>query len=118
VTTTIPELGQLVLVRNRAFVVLEVQKQGLPTSAPGANHANHLVKLSSVEDDGLGEEADVIWELVPGATVQDRLLALNHQCYAEEVEAGLHDKKKSGGAKARRNKSGPPAGQCTLFDCV
>ena len=25
-------------------------------------------------------------------TVLDRLLALNHQCYAEEVKAGLHDK--------------------------
>ena len=68
----VPEVGQLVLVRKRAFVVLEVQKQGLPTSAPGVNHATHLVKLSSVEDDGLGEEAEVIWELEPGATVQER----------------------------------------------
>lgn len=68
----VPEVGQLVLVRKRAFVVLEVQKQGLPDSAPGVNHATHLVKLSSVEDDGLGEEAEVIWELEPGASVQER----------------------------------------------
>lgn len=35
-------------------------------------------------------------------TVLDRLLALNHQRYAEEVAAGLHDKKKSKGAKGKR----------------
>src|ERR1041384_2385085 len=35
-------------------------------------------------------------------TVLDRLLALNHQRYAEEVKAGLHEKKK---AKTQRTKS-------------
>ena len=37
-------------------------------------------------------------------TVLDRLLALNHQRYAEEVKAGLHDKgaKKTTGAKRGR----------------
>jgi hypothetical protein len=30
-------------------------------------------------------------------TVLNRLLALNHQRYEEEVKAGLHDKKKSKG---------------------
>ena len=35
-------------------------------------------------------------------TVLDRLLALNHQRYGEEVAAGLHDKKKS---KAKTPKS-------------
>lgn len=28
---------------------------------------NHLISLSSVEDEGLGEELNVIWELEPGA---------------------------------------------------
>jgi len=28
----------------------------------------HLVSLSSVEDDGLGEELQVVWELEPGAS--------------------------------------------------
>lgn len=40
-------------------------------------------------------------------TVLDRLLALNHQRYAEEVKAGLHDKKKS---KVRSLKSKVPTG--------
>ena len=34
-------------------------------------------------------------------TVLDRLLALNHQRYAEEVKAGLHDKKKPKAKKAK-----------------
>jgi hypothetical protein len=37
-------------------------------------------------------------------TVLDRLLALNNQRYAEEVAAGLHDKKRS--AKSRRRSPG------------
>ena len=39
-------------------------------------------------------------------TVLDRLLALNHQRYAEEVAAGLHDSGKK--AKKLRNKLQPP----------
>jgi hypothetical protein len=35
-------------------------------------------------------------------TVLDRLLALNHQRYEEEVKAGLHDKKKSQASRARK----------------
>ncbi|MCG3197798.1 MAG: hypothetical protein GHCLOJNM_02289 [bacterium] len=39
--------------------------------------------------------------------VLDRLLALNHERYAEEVRLGLHDKKaKKGGAKGGRKKAG------------
>jgi hypothetical protein len=59
---TIPEIGQLAIVRKRPFVVTEI----IP-SAPGlggdATRSSHLIKLSSVEDDGLGEELQVIWEL-------------------------------------------------------
>ena len=32
----------------------------------------HLIKLSSVEDDGLGEELNVIWELEPGTQVHEK----------------------------------------------
>jgi hypothetical protein len=68
---TIPEIGQLAIVRKRPFVVTEI----IP-SAPGlsgeATKANHLIKLSSVEDDGLGEELQVIWELEPGTTVHEK----------------------------------------------
>lgn len=38
-------------------------------------------------------------------TVLDRLLALNHQRYEEEVKAGLHDKKKPKAPKSPRTKS-------------
>ena len=44
--------------------------------------------------------------------VLDRLLALNHQRYAEEVAAGLHDKKAkkaAGASRGRKKKSAPPS---------
>jgi superfamily II DNA or RNA helicase len=66
-----PEAGQLVLVRKRPFVVTEM----LPSAsglAPNGIGASHLVKLSSVEDDGMGEELQVIWEIEPGTTVHER----------------------------------------------
>ena len=43
-------------------------------------------------------------------TVLDRLLALNHQRYAEEVKAGLHDKGAKKGKKSK-TKSGNDAPQ-------
>src|SRR5262249_25467672 len=66
-----PEQGQLVNVRQRQYVVTEVAKSTLPTSPlrSSDNGAQHLVSLSSVEDDALGEELQVIWELEPGAQV-------------------------------------------------
>lgn len=66
-----PDIGQLVVARKRPFVVTEI----IP-SAPGLGGdkgvTNHLVKLSSVEDDGLGEELQVIWELEPGTKVHEK----------------------------------------------
>ena len=47
-------------------------------------------------------------------TVLDRLLALNHQRYAEEVAAGLHDKKKSK-AKSPKTKATGSAAQGELI---
>lgn len=68
---SIPEIGQLAIVRKRPFVVTEI----IP-SAPGlgsdATKSTNLVKLSSVEDDGLGEELQVIWELEPGTAVHEK----------------------------------------------
>lgn len=67
----VPEVGQLAIVRKRPYVVTEV----IP-SAPGlrdsALSTNHLIKLSSVEDDGLGEELQVIWELEPGTQIHEK----------------------------------------------
>jgi superfamily II DNA or RNA helicase len=75
---TIPSPGQLVAVRRRRYVVADV-KQGLlaePLHRPGSlnrpDSAQHLVALSSVEDDALGEELQVIWEIEPGATIIEK----------------------------------------------
>jgi hypothetical protein len=50
-------------------------------------------------------------------TVLDRLLALNHQCYEEEVKAGLHDKKKAKAKKVKSKVSGgvaPPQAELAV----
>jgi hypothetical protein len=46
-------------------------------------------------------------------TVLDRLLQLNHQRYAEEVAAGLHDKGKKANGQGRQKAStaSPPQGE-------
>ncbi len=43
------------------------------SSFPGNGHGQHLVTLTSVEDDALGEELQVIWELEPGARVIEKV---------------------------------------------
>lgn len=71
----VPEPGQLVTVRQRHFVVLDVQKStlGSPSLQTFPAKLQHIVTLSSVEDDGLGDEIKVIWELEPGAHVYDKV---------------------------------------------
>jgi SNF2 family DNA or RNA helicase len=67
-----PEVGQLVVVRKRPFVVTEI----VPSAVSLGNVSGggpHLLRLSSVEDDGLGEELRVFWELEPGTSVQENL---------------------------------------------
>jgi SNF2 family DNA or RNA helicase len=75
VATSPPEQGQLVNVRQRHYIVTEVAKSTLPASPlrPSEDAAQHLVSLSSVEDDALGEELQVIWELEPGAEVIEKV---------------------------------------------
>src|SRR5947209_2669864 len=70
-----PEQGQLVQVRSRRWVVNEVKPSGLPAPAmrlPVARR-QHLLTLASVEDDGLGEELQVVWEVEPGAKVIEKV---------------------------------------------
>ncbi|MCW2314883.1 hypothetical protein M2322_000403 [Rhodoblastus acidophilus] len=65
-----PDVGQLVIVRRRPFVVAEIT-----AAAPGVakdRTTHHLIKLSSVEDDGLGEQLEVVWELEPGTAVHEK----------------------------------------------
>src|SRR5437868_562996 len=65
----IPELGQLVLLRDRHWVVGDIARSGLPADgSAGEAEPQHLLTLSSVEDDGLGEALEA------GLVVQELLL--------------------------------------------
>lgn len=70
----VPEIGQLVEVRKRQFVVADVYRSSLAPNPhdPSPPPPQHLVTLTSVEDDALGEEIQVIWEIEPGARVLER----------------------------------------------
>jgi hypothetical protein len=73
--------GQIVDVRNRRFVVTEVSRANqnsdvLPdalVTSSSKGRLDHWVTLSSLEDDALGEELQVIWELEPGARAYDKI---------------------------------------------
>lgn len=60
----VPELGQLVEVRRRQWVVNDIQGSNVKS-----NSSQHLVTLASLDEDALGEELQVIWQLEPGARV-------------------------------------------------
>jgi hypothetical protein len=69
-----PEQGQLAEVRQRRYIVTDVRRSTLPVPASGvAAKAQHLVSLISIDDEGLGEELQVIWELEPGAKVHEKM---------------------------------------------
>src|SRR5919197_2153550 len=71
---SLPEQGQLVQVRERRWVVAEIEADELrgdplePAAEP-----QHLVTLRSVEDDAEPDESlQVVWEIEPGARVFER----------------------------------------------
>src|SRR5947209_61268 len=70
----VPEQGQLVEVRRRQWVVAEVLRSGLPPDGRNgaAQRAQHLISLTSIEDDALGEQLQVVWEIEPGARILER----------------------------------------------
>ena len=72
---TIPEQGQIVTVRQRRYVVVDVQPSTLPPQPLAVNQAagQHLLTLNSIEDDGLGETLQVIWELEPGTSIEEKV---------------------------------------------
>jgi superfamily II DNA or RNA helicase len=70
-----PEPSQIVSLRNRSYVVQDVKAcdpGGPAGSLPSQTAPWHHVTLSSVEDDGHGEELEVVWELEAGASVKER----------------------------------------------
>lgn len=65
----------MVSVRSRNWMVTDVAASTLPPDRlrAGVEAPQHLLTLSSVEDDGLGEELNVVWELEPGARVIEKV---------------------------------------------
>ncbi len=72
-STVLPATGQLVRVRGRHWVVTDVAATALPYDVLSANagEGQTMVTLSSVEDDGLGEELRILWELEAGRRMLD-----------------------------------------------
>lgn len=70
----IPEIGQIVTVRQRRYVVSDIQQSAIPLEALSINGDNsqHLISLSSIEDDALGETLQVIWEIEPDARINEK----------------------------------------------
>lgn len=64
----VPEVGQLVTVRGANWAVAEVQQQGLGRSSAddAISQLQHAVTLQSVEEDRLGHELCVVWEIELG----------------------------------------------------
>jgi ERCC4-related helicase len=76
--TSVPEQGQIVTVRQRRYVVTDILPSALPSSPLSSQTGSqaapqHLVTLTSIEDDALGESLQVVWELEPGARVSERV---------------------------------------------
>src|SRR6266478_5051954 len=73
-TISHPELGQLVEVRRRQWIVNDVHSSALTGARCGVvqPRAQHLVTVSSIDEDALGEELQVIWELEPGARILEK----------------------------------------------
>ncbi len=67
----VPEPGQVVKVRGSTWAVAAVRQQGLPRSPAdeGAAVCTHVVSLQSLDEDRLGQELAVVWELEVGHTV-------------------------------------------------
>lgn len=61
---SIPEAGQLVEARRRQWIVSDVESSTLSNAVN--TKPQHLIKLSSVDEDALGEELNIIWEIEPG----------------------------------------------------
>lgn len=65
----------MVSIRSRNWMVTDVSTSTLPPDRMqhGLESPQHLLTLASVEDDALGEELNVIWELEPGAGVVEKV---------------------------------------------
>lgn len=83
----VPEIGQIVTVRGANWAVVDVQQQGLGRSAADDATAQlqHAVTLQSVQEDRLGHELRVVWELEQGRS------ALAQRGLPEVIDADKFD---------------------------
>ncbi len=73
-SASVPQQGQIVIIRQRRYVVTDVLPSTLPPPHVGdLASPQHLVTLSSIEDDATAESAQVIWEIEPGALTIERM---------------------------------------------
>jgi len=72
----IPEQGQIVTVRQRRYIVVDVLSSTLPIqplSTQSYREGHHLLTLNCIEDDALGETIQVFWELEPGTNIEEKI---------------------------------------------
>lgn len=72
----LPEQGQIVTVRQRRYVVVDVETNTLPTqplSVEQNKEGQNLLTLNCIEDDALGESIQVFWELEPGTNIEEKI---------------------------------------------
>ncbi|WP_077702785.1 DISARM system SNF2-like helicase DrmD [Virgibacillus dokdonensis] len=83
---SVPKPGQLVEVRRRQWVVTQVQGSLLEPSKE-----QHLVTLTSIDEDSHDEELQVIWQLEPGAQIIEKAGLPNISGWdtSEQIEAFL-----------------------------
>lgn len=99
--SAVPEAGQLVEVRRRQWIVSDVLASKLEAGSAPQN----LVSLSSIDEDGLGEELQVIWEIEPGAQIIERagLPAISGQDDSQTLDAFLDAVRWGAATNADRN---------------
>lgn len=67
---SVPESGQLVEIRRRQWVVSDVSRSALASLRSPARQ--HLVTLASIDEDALGDELQVVWEIEPGRRILEK----------------------------------------------
>ncbi len=83
----VPEVGQIVTVRGANWAVVDVQQQGLgrSTADDATAQLQHAVTLQSVQEDRLGHELRVVWELEQGRS------ALAHRGLPDDIDPARFD---------------------------
>src|SRR5262245_963852 len=84
-----PELGQLVEVRRRQWIVADIDTSGLRLDIAVPER---LVTRWSIDEDSLGEQIEVVWEMEAGGYIIERagLPTITGQDDTKRLEAFLN----------------------------